>query len=271
MKQFSIRTFIHRLSQLRHVKHKKVDFIVIGAQKSGTSSLRQYLNMHPDVQMSFTKEPHFFDSHRYSSHPISHYWYEKDFYQGDHSKLLGEVTPILSYLAQAPQRIKTYNPDIKLIMILRNPIERAYSHWNMEVDRGIETEDFLRAIELEEERLQSKNSELNMYHSYLDRGYYSVQVKRLKSLFPDDQLLFLKYSDYVDQQESSIHQVLDFIGVSPQSYTYKAQSVHKRSYGRSMTEQVKKVLIEKYEQDISELELLLGWDCADWLPFNCHI
>jgi len=171
-----------------------VDFIVIGAQKSGTSSLRYFLELHPDIRMSYTKEPHFFDGYLYSSHPLSYYWYEKDFYQGDRNKRFGEVTPILSYLPDAPKRIHAYNPDIKLIMLLRNPIDRAYSHWKMERERGNEDSDFLYCIKHEQERLASSRQQTKMYKSYVDRGYYSIQVKRLKELFRDEQLLFVKYA-----------------------------------------------------------------------------
>jgi len=235
MIQFSIRTFLYRLSQIRYFRHKKVDFIVIGAQKSGTSSLRHYLGRHPHISMSYTKEPHFFDDASYSSHPLSYYWYEKDFYQGDHDKLLGEVTPILSYLPEAPGRIKAYNSKIKLIMLLRNPIDRAFSHWNMEVERGNEAQDFLYCITHEQERLRST-----------------------------EQLLFVKYEDYVNRQEAALTRIFDFLGVPSSTYEYKAQSVHKRTYNRQITQEEKEVLLSKYDNDISQLEELLDWDCIDW-------
>ena len=264
MIQFSIRTVLHRIAQLRHLTHKKVNFIVVGAQKSGTSSLRDYLNLHADIRMSYTKEPHYFDGPLYSSHPWSRYWYEKDFYQGDHSKILGEVTPILSYLAEAPQRIKTYNPDIKLIMLLRNPIDRAYSHWNMEIERGNEHQDFLSCIANEQERLASSEGKASMYQSYVDRGYYAIQVRRLKDLFDDKQLLFIKYEDYVSRQESTIHEVLKFLEVSVSYYPYKPRTVHKRSYDRLITVEEKQLLLVRYEKDIAALKHLLHWDCTDW-------
>lgn len=264
MIKFSIRTVLHRISQLRYLHHKKVDFIVVGAQKSGTSSLRDYLNLHPDIRMSYTKEPHYFDGWLYSSHPWSRYWYEKDFYQGDHSKKIGEVTPILSYLAEAPQRIKSYNPDIKLIMLLRNPIDRAYSHWNMEIERGNEHLDFLSCIANEQERLASSGQKHKMYHSYVDRGHYAIQVKRLKGLFHDEQLMFIKYEDYVSRQESTIHEVLKFLELSVSAYPYESRTVHKRKYDRQITSLEKERLLDIYSADITQLELLLGWECADW-------
>jgi len=214
--------------------------------------------------MSYTKEPHFFDGYLYSSHPLSYYWYEKDFYQGDRNKRFGEVTPILSYLPDAPKRIHAYNPDIKLIMLLRNPIDRAYSHWNMERERGNEDSDFLYCIKHEQERLASPGQQTKMYKSYVDRGYYSIQVKRLKELFRDEQLLFVKYEDYVNRQEAALTRIFDFLGVPSSTYEYKAQSVHKRTYNRQITQEEKEVLLSKYDNDISQLEELLDWDCIDW-------
>ncbi len=264
MIKLSVRTFLHRLSQLRYLSHKKVDFIVIGAQKSGTSSLRDYLNRHHDIRMSYTKEPHFFDGPLYTSSSLSYYWYEKDFYQGDHSKTLGEVTPILSYLPEAPQRIKTYNPAIKLIMILRNPIDRAYSHWNMEIERGNEDQEFAYCIAHEHRRLSSSDPKDQMYRSYIDRGYYAAQVKRLQDLFQGDQLLFLKYEDYVSHQETTIHEILEFLNLPIAGYQYESRTVHKRSYVRPLAASVRKLLRDRYKSDITELEHLLNWDCTDW-------
>ena len=100
-----------------------------------------------------------------------------------HSQVIGEATPIYMYWNKSIERIYVYNPQIKLIIILRNPIDRAFSHWNMERDKGRESRTFLKAILDEESKINSPNYSQNKILSYLDRGYYSQQIKNIYNYF----------------------------------------------------------------------------------------
>ena len=133
-----------------------ISFLIIGAQKAGTTALSAYLGEHEKIYIPPSKEVHFFDdeSQEWNNKAAIRLNYHANFPSIDlqHGILNGDATPIYSYWAPAMQRIWSYNPGIKLILCLRNPIDRAYSHWAMEVKRGWDNLNFEKAIEHEEER-----------------------------------------------------------------------------------------------------------------------
>jgi len=244
---------------------KKVDFVVAGAQKSGTTSLDLYLRDHPSIHMpnSGRKELHFFDIDENYKKGLGHY--HNNFDTDKKHLLWGEVTPIYMYWSSVAARLKIYNPDMKIILILRNPVERAYSHWNMEVRKGLEILSFEAAID-NEVQCKSRNGD-NYQHrviSYIDRGYYTFQIKRLLKYFPSDQLLILNYSDLRSCPRQVMQRISSFLKV-PYIDFIKVQKANIGSYKCPMNETVKQFLYKKYEQEILELELLLGWDCQGWL------
>ena len=114
-----------------------VDFLICGTQKGGTSALHEYLSEHPDLCLSATKELHFFDNEELFQQGAPDYApCHAAFRQKMPSQLAGESTPIYMYWEPSPKRIWEYNPRMKLIVLLRNPIDRAYAHWNMERSGG---------------------------------------------------------------------------------------------------------------------------------------
>lgn len=163
----------------------KVNFIICGTQKGGTSALDLYLRMHPEICMAANKEVHFFDNEEYfiSNNTIDYSLYHKVFEPKVGSRLLGEATPIYMYWYGAPKRIWEYNPEIKLIVILRNPIERAYSHWNMERARCADDISFWDALAGEGDRCRQALPLQHRVYSYVDRGYYTEQLRRLWTFF----------------------------------------------------------------------------------------
>ncbi len=127
-------------------KKFKLDFIVIGAQKSGTSALDAYLRLHDNIVMSTEKEIHFFDNENYFLNKPDYNVLGKYFPQKIPKKLHGETTPIYIYWRPCIERIYDYSKKIKLIALLRNPADRAFSHWNMEVSRKTENRSFKDCI-----------------------------------------------------------------------------------------------------------------------------
>ena len=125
----------------------RIDFIIAGTQKGGTTALYEYFRLHQNICMADKKELHFFDEDRYFEKKNPNYSkYHRYFSPNEHSQIIGEATPIYMYWNKSIERIHVYNPKIKLIIILRNPIDRAFSHWNMERDKGRESRTFLKAI-----------------------------------------------------------------------------------------------------------------------------
>ena len=179
---------------------RKVDFVVAGAQKCGTSALHDYLETHPDLCMGTRKEVHFFDDDRYfkglqgSEHKY-HYFFKPT----DARKLLGDCTPAYMYFRKAAARMHHYNPDMKIIMILRNPIERTFSHWNMQRARKRESRTFWDTIQCEHndpDNLHPGKSEKFLWeHRYIRRSLYSEQIERIRSFFPKTQVIAVKTNE----------------------------------------------------------------------------
>ena len=238
----------------------KVDFICVGAQKAGTSALDYYLRQHPQLALAKRKEVHFFDHDAFFSTSRTNYRsYHRFFDPRLSSKLHGEITPIYMFWDQALERIKAYHSQVKLIAILRNPVDRAFSHWNMEVSRGKESRGFLEAIQAD-----MTNDQKDRITSYVKRGFYHAQVRNMLGLFPKEQLLFIKYEDFITAQEMSLEKVFRFLGVQAGQFAYEPKKIHARDYSEVLDKESKTFLLKTYENDILALEKTLDWDCSDW-------
>lgn len=242
-----------------------VDFVVCGAQKGGTSALDAYLREHPGICMADEKEVHYFDNDEYfSSGEADYSQYHSFFGPNKEHDVFGEVTPIYMYCNDAMKRIFEYNSNMKIIVLLRNPIERAYSHWNMERLRGYDDLSFLDAIKSEKERCCKAGVGKHEIYSYVDRGLYLEQLRRIWKYFPRDEVLIIKSEDLRQNPEESLISVCDFLGLSHfEKITVK--DVHSRPYVSSMTEQERDYLRSIFESEIKELEAELSWDCSGWL------
>lgn len=243
---------------------RKVDFIICGTQKGGTTALDAYLRENPLICMAEEKEVHFFDNEENFKQKVDYSKYLSLFNPTSTHQLLGEATPVYMYWYSAPRRIWEYNPDIKLIVLLRNPIDRAYSHWNMMKSLGHEKLGFWEAINKERERCREALPYQHRRYSYTDRGFYVEQLRRLWTYFPKDQVLVLK-SDYLKcQPQEAMSDVYSFLGIeSNTGVSFK--NVHSRMYDSTMKKNEKDYLKFIYEFEIRELEREMDWDCSDWL------
>lgn len=244
-----------------------IDFIVIGAQKAGTTVLDEYLRKHEWLSMGSKKELHFFDrDHNFSEALMDYSDYHARFQKELPSGVLrGEVTPGYLYKKECAKRIFNYNGNLKLIAILRNPIERAFSHWNMQYHRGIECRDFSNCILGEEDYLNTLPHQKRKYYAYLDRGYYTKQIKNYLKYFDKSQMLFIKYEEYKNNQLDVLNIVFDFLEVPSENYSFNHTSRHVGNYNYSMKPEDKKFLVSLFKNEIHQLEKLLNWDCSDWL------
>lgn len=167
-----------------------VDFVIAGTQKGGTTALHSYLSDHPEICMADPKEVHFFDDDRnFSSGSPEYSKYHAFFSPENTHRLLGEATPSYMYWREAPKRLWEYNPKMKIIILLRNPIERAYSHWNMQRSRKTDQSTFWQAVNNEKTTCDRALLKQNRVFSYVDRGFYMEQLRRLWAYFPKDRVL----------------------------------------------------------------------------------
>jgi len=205
------------------------NFIIGGAQKSGTTALRIYLTQHTEVYM-VNKEIHFFDNDENYKKGIE--WYEKFFDGWKGEKAVGEKTPEYLYDERVPERLYKVLPNVKLIFVFRNPVDRAYSHYWHNMRSGQETLSFEKALEKEEKRI--KNPECKKIHSYKDKGIYILQIKRYAEFFPKSQMLFILAENLKENREETLRKVLEFLEVEPNFKFKDLEEKHIGGMPRSM-------------------------------------
>lgn len=174
-------------------------FLVIGAAKSGTTSLSAYLGAHPEVFMASPKEPHFF----YHNWDRGLFWYESLFELGRDHMARGEASTSYSqapHVPGVPRRIASTIPDAKLIYIIRNPVDRIRSQYGHHVDKWRQSGSIEAAI--------------RQRPSYLNTSRYAFQIENFLRFFERDQLLVISSEDLLAHRKSVLDEVFDFIGVS---------------------------------------------------------
>lgn len=242
----------------------QVEFVIGGAQKGGTSALDSFLRQHPEICMPTTqKELHYFDTERYFQGKPNYKLYHAHFQPKPPQRVLGDATPVYMYWNTAPYRIWSYNPGMKWILVLRDPVQRAFSQWNMLVQRQVETLSFREAVEQEAVRCREALPLQHPRFSYLDRGYYASQVRRLFNIFGRENCLVLLNEDLHDDHQNTLHSVFEFLGVDS-SFIPPAARVFKHDYHEELDPQLSAELTEAFYYDIKQLERLLGRDLSAW-------
>ncbi|NIK92517.1 sulfotransferase domain-containing protein [Mangrovimonas sp. CR14] len=246
------------------LKKFKLDFIIIGAQKAGTSALDAYLRMHDRITMSTIKETHFFDDDRYFNGKPKYQILEEFYPKRQKNTLYGEATPIYLYWEPCIERMYRYNKKLKLVALLRNPINRAFSHWNMEFSRGFEDRSFEESIKNEACEIKHFKKKQHPVKSYLQRGLYSEQIERVYGFFPKHQVLFLKYEDFHLSNKNSLKKVLEFLDLEMFETISDNMEINKIPYGERKVTMEKSFMLDFFMEDIEKTEKLLNWNCNDW-------
>lgn len=240
------------------------EFLIIGAQKCGTTSLYNYLIQHPQILPAAQKEIHFFDINY--SKGIE--WYEAQFpaRSPGAGRLSGESSPYYIFHPLVPKRVKKLFPEVKLIILLREPVARAWSHYHHEVRLGYEHLPFEEAIACEPQRLQGEIEKLNsdetyysfnhQHYSYLSRGIYIEQLQNWMELFPKKQFLILKSEDFYAAPAQILNQVFEFLEVPP----YQLDHYGKYNVGHypALPESTRHYLIEYFRPHNQRLEQSFG-------------
>lgn len=187
------------------------NFIILGAQKSGTTSLHQSLDIHSQVFVSDTKEISFFNIDKNYNRGIQ--WYSSFFVKRKNEKAIGESTPSYLWDARVPERIKKVLPNGKFIILLRNPVNRAYSAYWYAYIGGDETLSFEEALDAEPGRAMM-GSEIRGFSSYVDRGLYATQIMRYYKHFSPDQFLIIILEEYQQEPQNTLVEVTKFLDIS---------------------------------------------------------
>lgn len=246
-------------AQKRSLPH----FIIAGVQKGGTTSLYAYLDQHPEMYLSRPKEVHFFDDQFQKGMR----YYRRHFPFAKSGMLTGEASPYYIFHPHAPDRINEHIPDVKIIVVFRNPIMRAYSHFHMQRRAGKEhLATFEEAIAAEGERLKGErekmlqNAEYNSVnykkYSYAARGMYYEQARHLLDVFGENRVLFLKSEQLLEAPREQLEKVYRFLGIA-QEFPASLKKKHVGDYP-AINEATMRHLKEAYREDQEKLSALLG-------------
>jgi hypothetical protein len=241
------------------------DFVIIGAQRGGTTSLHAYLGAHPQVETPATKELHFITDR----HERGLDWYLGQFpAELAPDVIAGEATPYALFHPLAPRRLREIAPAARLIALLRNPVDRAYSHYLLERAGGHETLDFAAALDAEQERLDGEEARLareptyasapHKHASYVARGDYAPQLERWFAVFPREQILVIRSEDLYQRSAETFAQVAQFLGIrltAPIPFT-----AHNRSSGPALDAAIRDRLSQHFAPLNARLANVLGWD-----------
>ena len=195
----------------------KVDFFIVGAPKAGTTSLYHYLSAHPQVEMSRQKETDYFSDK--AIHEQGMYYaknrintldkYDSLFVQKE-SVVYGEASVSYLFYENVAEDIKKYNPNAKIIIMLRNPIERAFSHYLMDYRLGLISDSFENVLA---KKSKHKNAHL-FYQQYIEVSKYARQIQRYLDFFEKDNILFIDYEDFKKNVSKTVDQVYNFLNIS---------------------------------------------------------
>lgn len=277
----------------------KVNTFIVGAPKAGTTSLHHYLNQHTEVSMSSVKEPNFF-----SSNEVSSLFYNslcikstENYHQlfEEHNKIMGEASVSYLFYKEVPKRIHDYNSNAKIIIMLRQPIERAFSHYLMDCRLG------LCSISLEE-IINYPEKYAQFYQQYVELGSYYSQLNRYLSIFDKDRVKVIFYEDFKNNTTKEMSNLFKFLEIENQpldlsiqnsflapsnsliAFLYKFNWIRKTvkfltpfslilslkktlmsgSKKPKISDEVNQQLKRHYRDDVSQLEKLLNEDLSRW-------
>ncbi len=266
------------------------NFITIGGMNCGTTSLHEYLKLHPDIYMSTPKEPSFFLEGKGHTWKRGLNWY-KGLFDGSF-RVRGESTANYTKFPAykgAPERIRRIVPDVKLVYLVRNPIDRIVSHYRWQVYHMGETRSF--------------NEVMKAPRWYVMVSSYYQQLEQYLKHFPESRILILRFKNLVRQRTDTIQRVFRFVGVNDTFYHEDFELAHNQSKDRmvlnplgravaqnaayqrllrdevlqhpqqylyqpvkkpTVTPEIREKLLEKLMPDIMKLESFTGWNLGDW-------
>jgi hypothetical protein len=243
-----------------------VDFFIAGVQKGGTTALDAMLRHHPAIQMSDVKEAHVFDDETMDWSAPDYGRLHRHFAWSQVDVLRGEASPIYVYWPNSLERLKAYNPSAKLIVGLRHPAFRAFSHWKMERSRNAETLSFSEAIRAGRERVRTASGGVDRVFSYVERGLYGAQIERLQKFFPASQLHVFRTDALWLEPEATVRAIEVFLGIEPCLLPRREYIVPFASDpAPMMSAEDRNLLDDIFQESIETAAKATGLDLKDWL------
>jgi sulfotransferase family protein len=239
------------------------DFLILGGMRCGTTSLHHYLAEHPDVDQATGKELQYFTLH----HARGDRWYRAHFPAAAPGRLHFEASPYYLFHPAVPARVASSLPNARFLVLLRNPVDRAYSHYLHTKRRGYEPLGFAEALNAETERLSGASSlasgsarsqDALRQFSYLSRGYYADQLERWFRHVSRERFHIIRSEDLFADPDPIYSGVLAFLGL--RDFTPTAWDRHASSTRpRDMSQQLRATLADHFAPHNARLAALLGW------------
>lgn len=243
------------------LNNRIVDFIIVGGQRCGTTSLSLNISKHPDIYINNNKNPEIGEIHYFDLNwKKGIEWYKKQLkFEKNKNKIIGEKTPNLSYLENTHPYMQNVNPFLKIIFILRNPIERAYSQWKLNKKNNNEKLSFSKAVSFELKNLKNQNKTFHTINKhYIGRGFYYKQLKNLLKWFPKDNILILISEKTKLNMKEEYNKVYNFLNIQELDNT-KYDLEYVSSNKSKIDSTVYKKLVDIYKKDVESLEKVIGF------------
>ena len=242
-------------------KYRILDFIIAGTMKGGTTAAITNFNKHPYISM-VEKEIHYFDKKENYQKGVE--WYKKHFNYG--KKMVGDKAPDVMYQTSCLELLQIVNPFIKIILFLRNPIDRAYSHWKMSRDLFRNTRSFEDCIEDEIENRWNENRTYNVafWYHFVQRGLYYQQITEILKYFPKSNIHILITENVKKDMDKEYQSVFKFLDLPEHHDTFVEEFSSKSKDIIDKTSVVYKKLKKIYEPDVKLLEKFIGHKTGWW-------
>lgn len=222
------------------------------------------LRTHPNIYLPEKKELHYFNSYKFHQGRENEFDnYHLDFINANENQICGEATPAYIYTPSVPTKVKQYNPKMKWIIILRHPVSRAYSQWNMQRKRGIEELSFNDALKKEEDRLNSNTLQDKKRFAYLHRSQYSNQILRLYQNFGPNQCHFLTSETLKNDTSKVVSDICSFLKIPHFPIDLIKNNIG--HYSEFLDSSKNHLMTDFLREDIKSTEKLTGLDLQHWL------
>ena len=234
----------------------------MGSPRTGLSSIYHALTQHPSLQVICSGDDGYFaDDSRFANGTPPAHLYNQQYKQFSENIIRGEISSGYLMHPFAISRMQRYNPGIKLIIILRNPAMRTYSHWHKAIKAGIEERSFAQVVE--DARESYVSSDHTMLLNYIGNSLYSSHISHVQQYFDTHQILYLLSDELKEDTHVALYRICQFIGVHYMEVDTTAQNIG--SYPQHIQPKEYNDLSAVHREDIKNVEKLTGLNCKEWL------
>lgn len=232
------------------------NFFLVGAAKAGTTSIYAYLSRHPDVFFPAIKEPHFFTQvhaapeQQFLTEAVTkRSAYLRLYSRATNHLVIGDASPSYLWHPEVPQRIRAEVQQAKVAIVLRDPVERAYSHYLMDYREGAQSKPFYEALLDDMHRLEKG---WGVSYLYYELGLYAEQVQRYFEIFKQEQVKVLMFDDFRRDAKAVLREIAAFLGLDPKPLTHVDTSRKYNSYAAARNEHLRRVAGAKWSRMVGQ-------------------